>query len=96
MISIYLYTGEGRTPRDLALLWEACKYVRRVAAAGYPWLTAGDFNMSPSELFEHDWLHVVQGRRCAPDHPTCLEATPGTLIDFFTLHSSLVDDVPFQ
>eukprot|EP00959_Pyramimonas_sp_CCMP1952_P246793 5158264-Pyramimonas_sp.AAC.1 len=52
--------------------------------------------MSPSELFEHDWLHMIQGRRCAPGHPTCLQATPGTTIDFFIPHSSLVGDVPFQ
>eukprot|EP00959_Pyramimonas_sp_CCMP1952_P294411 6157970-Pyramimonas_sp.AAC.1 len=52
--------------------------------------------MSPLELLEHDWLRMIQGRCCAPDRPACLQATPGTLIGFFILHSSLVDDVPFK
>eukprot|EP00959_Pyramimonas_sp_CCMP1952_P087896 1839171-Pyramimonas_sp.AAC.1 len=46
-VSLYLFTGEGRTPRNLAIVWEVCKYVKRVSDAGYPWLIAGGYNMAP-------------------------------------------------
>eukprot|EP00959_Pyramimonas_sp_CCMP1952_P004800 100773-Pyramimonas_sp.AAC.1 len=75
-ISIYLVTVEGRPPRNLANILEACMSVRRVASAGRAWMVAGGFNMAPGELLEHDWLQLVHGACCAPLLPTCLQSQP--------------------
>ena len=95
-ISIYLATAEGRSPRNLAILWEVWKYVKRVTAEGYAWIIAGDFNMPPEELLASNWLHLITGACVATTEATCLQSQPGRVLDYFIVHKSLSDATSFN
>ena len=47
VISLYLYTQEGMTPRNRGLLSTAVALAR---ASGSPWIVGGDMNMPPGDL----------------------------------------------
>eukprot|EP00959_Pyramimonas_sp_CCMP1952_P337958 7077317-Pyramimonas_sp.AAC.1 len=52
--------------------------------------------MTPDELLEHNWLHLVKGVCCAPSSPTCVQTLPGRVLDYFILHRSLTDAKAFS
>ena len=46
MLSVYLFTVEGPSPRNVELLGEALRVAR---ACGSPWILGGDFQDAPQE-----------------------------------------------
>ncbi|CAK0840937.1 unnamed protein product, partial [Prorocentrum cordatum] len=96
-VSIYLRTGEGLSPENTAILARVFGFLRRLSARGQPWLLGGDFNMEPEALFKNDWLAKVDATVIRPCVPTCRQAQPGTVIDYFIVPTWLrprVRDTP--
>jgi ribonuclease HI len=82
LLSVYLWHSEGMTARNVELLEAAGA---AIAQYGGPWVLAGDFNMTPEQLSEHDWLRSVGGIVKAPDDTTCKSAFGGRTIDYFVV-----------
>ena len=58
-ISVYFWTGEGPSRRNLELLQSLAKAIRRLHG---PWVLAADWNFSPQQLSDTGWLELVGGR----------------------------------
>ena len=82
MISIYLIDGEKDSENNLAILAEVTALIKTLKG---PWIVAGDFNMSPSELKATNWHRTAGGQIHAPSTATCL----ATIYDFFVVCNSL-------
>ena len=82
LLSIYLYDGEGLSPRNLDILQEVAFVVARLRG---PWCLAGDFNCEPGELERSGWLQLVSGCIVAPVTPTCGEK----VLDFFIVPTAI-------
>ena len=57
-ISVYLVTGIGLGGENLALISHLIEYVHTLSSM---WFIAGDFNMAPEVLSEHDVLQKLGG-----------------------------------
>ena len=78
MISVYLWSGEGLTERNLEVLSELARGLRRLHG---PWIVGGDWNLEPVDLQRAGWIDLVGGSIAAPDCPTC----GGRTLDFFVV-----------
>ncbi len=83
MASMYLWTKEGLSERNLDLLQAAARYLRGLSG---PWCMAADFNCAPAELARSGWPALAGGVIVAPDMPTC----HGRVLDFFVVSQDLV------
>eukprot|EP00972_Heterocapsa_arctica_P075083 11079369-Heterocapsa_arctica.AAC.1 len=80
VMSVYLWHTEGLTERNIGILNAAGEAAARF---GGPWLLAGDFNMTPSELQQaQGWLERIGGVIVAPQLTTCRTSLGGRTIDF--------------
>ncbi len=82
LVSVYLWTSEGLSQRNLDLL--QC-LAGVLAAIRGPWLLAGDFNVPPESLRESGWLTLVKGVVHAPAMAAC----KGRVLDYFVCSRSL-------
>ena len=71
VVSIYAQVGLGATGANLELLAELGEYL---GGLQQPWVVAGDWNMTPEELQDTDWLRRVRGTMVCPSQPTCRSA----------------------
>ncbi len=92
LLSLYLWHGEGLTPRNLRLLESAGAVIKRHGAA---WTLGADANMSPDELLRDagDWLDKIGGTVVAPDKPTYTNGNTSSLIDYFIVDKRLTPAV---
>ena len=82
VISLYLWTKEGLSKRNLDLLQELAKTIRGLKS---PWIIGGDFQVSPHVLASSGWLALAEGVVVAPTAPTCGANT----IDYFVVAEGL-------
>ena len=68
IISIYLWTSEGLTERNLALLHRLKLLVRTLKG---PWIVGGDWNVEPELLQSSGWARYLKGQIFATEGPTC-------------------------
>ena len=78
VISLYLWTAEGLSARNLAVLQHVAWIIQRLRG---PWLIGADWNVSPAMLIASGWLHLVGGAIRASGHATC----GGNEYDFFVI-----------
>ena len=67
---VYLHDREGLSRRNLDLLQELAFALRCLRG---PWICAGDFNLTVSELEQANWFQLVDGVAVVPEGPTCGE-----------------------
>ena len=77
-MSVYLWSGEGLSQRNLDVLSELARGLKRLHG---PWIVGGDWNLEPGDLQRAGWLELVGGSSVAPDGPTC----GGRTLDFFVV-----------
>ena len=82
LVSVYLWTSEGLSQRNMDLLQCLAGVLSRLRG---PWLVGGDFNLTPDMLRASGWLSLVNGTVHAPGVATC----KGREIDFFVTSASL-------
>ena len=89
VISVYLYTGEGPTPRNRAIMGQALMAAR---SSGSPWVIGGDFQDAPQDIFEwaQDMVEKAGGKVVSTVEPTIYPSVgrPRT-IDFFVVSAEL-------
>ena len=68
LISVHLWTAEGLTHRNNALLQHLSLITRGLSG---PWIAAGDWNVEPSVLQAAGWPHHLRSQIFAPDAATC-------------------------
>ena len=89
VISVYLFTGEGPTPRNRAIMGQA---LMTASVSGSPWIIGGDFQDSPQDIMEwaQDMMEKAGGRIVSTDEPTIYPSVgrPRT-IDFFVVSAEL-------
>ena len=91
LVSVYLWHSEGLTTRNMEILHAAGEAIARF---GGPWVLAGDFNMTPSELARaHEWLGRTAGDIVAPATPTCRSTCGGRVIDYFIVDRRIMGAV---
>ena len=85
---MYLWEGEGLTPRNKRLLFAAGAVAQR---HGGPWILGGDFQNTPQDVrrIMAKWLEKVGGDVCAPGNLTCRSIHGGRTIDFFVVDSRI-------
>ena len=97
-ISLYLWTSEGMSQRNLDLLQTVAMVVASLCG---PWVLAADFNVTPDVLRQTGWLALVKGSIVASTDPTCNK----NVYDYFVvdrrlgaavLGVSLVNDAGFH
>ena len=77
-ISVYAYTGEPLdSEANLQLLY---KVAEATISYGGPFIIAGDFQNTPTEVLHSPWPRVLGTETVAPSMPTCNSAR---VIDFF-------------
>ncbi len=67
LVSIYLWTSEGLSARNLELLDILGAFLRRL---GTPYIVGGDWQMPPQKLEASGWVREVAGRVVAPSSNT--------------------------
>ena len=82
IISVYLWTAEGLSPRNLEILQSLAEIVDAIDG---PWIVAGDFNMDPGLLMASKWTELAHGIIVASHLPTCGSNTR----DFFVVSQRL-------
>jgi hypothetical protein len=87
--SIYLDTKDGMGPVNTAYLWKTVKAPARFNSEGVDWLIGGDWNNQPAELFSSSWATAASAIPFCPKAPTCRQANPGTVLDYFLVSSNL-------
>ena len=89
VVSVYLFTGEGPSPRNRAVLSQALMVAK---ASGSPWIIGGDFQDTPNELCEwaRDMIERAGGKVVSTSEPTIYPSTgsPRT-IDFFIVSAEM-------
>ncbi len=89
VISVYFWTGEGWTRRNLRLLETAGALARRHGAA---WVICADFNSEPEQLRPFsDWLEKMRAVVAAPTEPTNHPSDGGTprVLDYFLVDARI-------
>ena len=86
IVSIYLWTGEGLSERNLALL-HRLKLVLRALKG--PWVVGGDWNIEPELLQSSGWARFLRGQLFVPKGPTCGDRR----YDYFLTSTSLAHAV---
>lgn len=91
-MSVYLWHSEGATPRNRAILEQAGLKAKSLQ---WPWMLAGDFNVTPDELEEDagDWLRKIGGVVVKSDSPTCRSASGGRIIDYCVIDARMAGAV---
>ena len=82
LVSIYLWTSEGLSERNLSILHHLSLLLRALRG---PWVVAGDWNMEPEVLQAAGWPRRLGGQIFAPSLPTCGDRC----YDFFLLDSRI-------
>ncbi len=85
LISIYLFTSEGATPRNVALVSRA---LSTAVASGCPWMIAGDMQDSPESFLRWagSMLRKAGGRVVATEEPTHYPGRGAAkALDFFVI-----------
>ena len=93
--SVYMWTGEGLTARNAAILKAPLDWVSENRCL---WIAAGDWQMEPAALQGTLWVQWLAAVIVAPSRATCRATASGTesTIDWFLLHRDLapaVEDV---
>ena len=88
-VSAYFIVGDTNWAENLALLWEAVQYIKKVEIQGHTWMLAGDFNAEPEQVFNADMLQKMGARLLASEQPTCVQTAPGRCIDYFVVPADL-------
>ena len=86
IISVYLKDSEGLSEYNLRVLQEVAALTQSL---GTPWVVAGDWNVSPAQLQQANWLGVIKGVVFATELPTCNDNT----YDFFVVCQSMAHAV---
>jgi hypothetical protein len=81
--SVYLWTSEGLSERNLALLHRLKRAVRAIKG---PWIAAGDWSIEPGTLQSSGWAKYLKGQVFAPEAPTRGDKH----YDYFLVSGSLV------
>ena len=82
LVSVYLWTAEGLSQRNLDLL--QC-LAGVLAGLRGPWIVAGDFNVTPDVLQSSGWPSLV----CGVVHAPCTATCNGKVYDYFVASASL-------
>ena len=85
-ISVYMKDGGRVSDTNQAVLTELAALVGSIRG---PWVIGGDWNFTPQQLRDTNWLQIVNGVIKAPARDTC----NGKVYDFFVVHSSLDEAV---
>ena len=86
-IVFYLHDGEGWSERNLGIMQTLGT---TLVALNQPFVIMGDFNMSPEEFDQGDFLSTVNASVVAPDADTFIQGTRRSCIDFFCVASPLL------
>ena len=86
VISIYLWSGEGLSERNVALLQRLELLLRTIRG---PWIVCGDWNIDAPALQRAGWPKRLKGQLFAPRTPTCNDRC----YDFFLVSGSLAPAV---
>ena len=86
VVSVYLWTAEGLSKRNLDLLHELAFILRSISG---PWVIAADWNMDPALLSMSGWPALVNGTIVAPTEATC----GSNVLDFFVVSDGLTHAV---
>ena len=84
---VYLHVGEGWSERNLEIIQTLGS---KLVALNQPFVIMGDFNMSPEEFSQCDFLNQVNASVVAPDTVTFKQAGHSSIIDFFVVATPLV------
>ena len=68
IVSVYLWTGEGLSDRNVALLQRLELLLRTLRG---PWLLCGDWNIDAEDFQRSGWPARLKGQLFAPRLPTC-------------------------
>ena len=79
---VYLHVGEGWSERNLEIIQTLGS---KLVALNQPFVIMGDFNMSPEEFSQCDFLNQVNASVVAPDTVTFKQAGHSSSIDFLLL-----------
>ncbi len=85
-VSVYLYSKEGLSRRNLDLPQELARVLRALNA---PWVCAGDWNCSPEQLRASNWPDLAGAVLCVPSMATCGRR----VLDYFAVHDGLAHAV---
>ena len=72
VISVYLKDGDNMGQTNQAILVEAAALIGTLRG---PWVIAGDWNISPDQLRQSNWVATVNGVIHEPKEPTCHSST---------------------
>ena len=86
-VSLYLHVGEGWSERNLEIMQTLGS---SLVALNQPFVIMGDFNMSPSEFAQGEFLNHVNAAVVSPDTDTFKQGNNSTCIDFFVVSSPLL------
>jgi len=84
VITVYLWTAEGMTPRNIEIMAEVSKLTKVLRG---PWVVAGDFNVNPEALKQ--WAIDNRATIHHSKAPTC----HSNHYDYFIVHRSLTTAV---
>ncbi len=84
--NVYLHTGEGAEDRNAQLLMQVAAVMKTIST---PFVTSADWNMSPKDLQNTDFLTLIGGVTVAPDRHAYESAGAQSLIDYFVVHPLL-------
>eukprot|EP00969_Alexandrium_andersonii_P280217 12388257-Alexandrium_andersonii.AAC.1 len=76
--------------RNLALLHEVGQ---RLFELNRPFVIAADWNCSPAEVEATGLPQLLAARVVAPSEHTCFHAGSASTLDFFVVHSQLVERI---
>jgi endonuclease/exonuclease/phosphatase family metal-dependent hydrolase len=79
--------GEGWSERNLEIMQTLGS---SLVALNQPFVIMGDFNMSPSEFAQGEFLNHVNAAVVSPDTDTFKQGNNSTCIDFFVVSSPLL------
>jgi hypothetical protein len=79
VVVVYLVSGIGLVGDNLDLLNEIAATLH---ALGKPYIVIGDWNASPAELRDCNWLSAIAGNILATKDPTCIMTNSSSIIDY--------------
>ena len=81
-VSLYLHDSEGWSERKLEIMQSLGS---SLVALNQPFVIMGDFNMSPNEFSQGDFLNHVNAAVVAPDSETFKQGSHSSCIDLFVV-----------
>ena len=68
MLNVYLDQADHLGTKNRAIMMMAGVTIEYLAI---PYIMGGDWNLTPNELADTEWLDTIDGHIAAPTEPTC-------------------------